>query len=348
MVALAKVQTILEVQREEKQRIRDMEREAERQAERKIELERLHALGREAELEKQKVEEQRRKSELILEQIKERETQKLIEEEEKIKERLWWQRKRDKEAEEEEKRLLEKQRAQKEHLDSILKANEMSQLRRSEQKTQEKEEDLQLLAYQRELAAKEREREDAEAREAARREHEISKLRASQERTKNKEAEIDALRAKRALEAAERAAREKERATKQAELKMNENLAHARRVQQAERQLAQLEQAREDKKEFDMLTETQAKMRAAETLKQQAEARRRSEHAKELQAQINLHAERKMQARQDFLEEGNLVRARLAAEQKRLEHVRKTKLDNLLKSGVSEKHCLNLRKALQT
>ena len=348
LIALAKVQTILEVQREEKERLRDGAKRSERMLEERLEKERLRAIELEQESEQKKIDEQRRKSHLILEQIKERETMKIIEEEAKMKERLWLQRKREKELEEEQKKLEEKQRIQKEHFNEILNANEESIRRAAELKALAKAEDLKLLEYQRDLAAKERELEEREVREAAEREHEISKLRANQERSKNKEAELDALRAKRSLEAAERAALEKERLAKEAQMEINASLAHARKVQQAEKQMALLEHAREERKEFDILAQTQARLQAAEILKQQEENRRRSEHANELQAQIRMHSERKNQARQDMLEEGNLIRARQEAERNRLNKVRQTKLENLLKSGVPEKHCLNLRKALKS
>ena len=347
MIALAKVQTILEVQRDEKKRILEEEKLAERKVEALMEKERVQALTDQEKIEKKRESEHRHRSLDVLQQIKEREKLRVLDEEVKIKERLWLQRKVEQERLAEERRLSSKLEAQKQLREEIIKANELATQQKSEAKARSKEEDLMYLEYQRLLAQKERERDEVEALEAANREQEITRLRASQEKANNKEAALDALRAKRALEAAERAAREKERRDKEIQAQINKSLSDARRVQQAEKQLMILEQARMEKKEFDTLNETQARLEAAAGLRQDHEKQKQLEYVKELRGQISAVREKRAQERQDFLEEGNLIRAKMHAEQRRLNEVRKSKLELLIRSGVPEKHCMNIRKALK-
>jgi hypothetical protein len=348
MIALAKVQTILDVQLAEKQRLKEAEALSRKQADEAMEQERLKALAQSEEAERKRSDEHRQKSQAIFEQMKEREKLKLLEEETKIKERLWMQKKIEQDRSAEQQRMIETSKEQRQHLDEILLANNDAINRKIEEKNRNREEDMRLLEYHKALEEKERAREEELLQEAAKREIEIAKLRSLQERAKNKEEELDALRAKRAMEAAERALREKEKKEAAALAEMNMNLAEARRIQHREKQKALIEQARAEKEEHDRLKDIQAEKEAAEKRRLERERQMRDRHACEIQSQIQSNRDRKLKYFEAVKEEGKAMRESVAAEQARLKEIRKAKLDLLLRSGVPEKHCLNLKKALQS
>jgi hypothetical protein len=107
-----------------------------------------------------------------------------------------------------------------------------------------------------------------------------------------------------------------------------------------------IEQARLDKKEYDRLVEAQEQLTRIEKQKEEENKIRQTQHADELRRQIEIKRELKEQQRYDSLMESNLMNATLNARKNRMEQVRKQKLDLLIKSGVPEKHCLNIRKTL--
>lgn len=344
MISFAKVQTILDIQKEEKMKMQEIANEAERSADQLMESERLRALALLEEREKHRMKEQRKGASVVVDQIRENEKKHLIEQENVAKERLHLLRKLEEEKKVDERRMEQLREQQKQELAAALASNEQVAAQRKQVQMANKIEDLKLLEYQRMLDMKQKEREEEQQAEAARREAEIAKLRSKQERAKDRASEIDALRAKRAIESAERAAREKDRKEQERISRMNASLAEARRVQQAERQLMLIQRAREEKQEFDRLVAVQNQQEIRELQRAQDEQSRCAAHAAELKQQIEAAREKNLQVRQDFLEEGNMLRAQLAAEQDRLKLIKTQKLDLLVKAGVPEKHCMNLKK----
>jgi hypothetical protein len=159
---------------------------------------------------------------------------------------------------------------------------------------------------------------------------------------KDRSEEVDALRAKRAIESAERAAREKERIEQERLEKINNSLAEARRIQQAERQLALIEQARIEKEEFDRMIVTQKDHENFEKAKFNREMIRAEMHARELRDQIKAVKEKQKQSRVDEREEGRIVKSQLRIASERLARLKNEKIHLLEKSGVPKKHCINL------
>ena len=345
MISFAKVQTILDLQKDEKALIRKQLEDQDRQMDAMMESERVKALSIYEQREEQRLKELRSGSLVVIDQIKDGEKRRLREEEQRAKERLFALRQIEEDQRHQESLLEEKRLAQQRMLAQVLEVNAAVTQQKEAAMMRDKVEELKLLEYQRQRDMKERQREESLAAEAAKREAEITKLRSMQERSKDKAVEIDALRAKRAIEAAERAARDKDRMEAARLERINASLAEARKVQRAEKQLMLIQQAREEKVEFDRLVSVQIAQEEDERARAEAERDRLDRHAKELRNQIEAAHEKKAQERRDCLEEGSLVRAQLEAERKRLEAIRVSKLDLLRKAGVPEKHCTTFKKS---
>ena len=346
MIAFAKVQTILDLQKDEKREIHRQHEEEDKKITALMESERLKALSQMDDRDKVRQDEQRKRALIILDQIKERESRKLLAEEIRGKERLHILAQISEEQVRQEKLALAKREAQRVLYEEVLEFNEAAIREKEAAFLKQRAEDEKIIDYQRQRDLKEREREESAALEAQTREAELAKLRSRQERVKDKALEMDALRAKRAMERAEREARQKEFTEKERVNAINESLAEARRIQQAEKQLLSIEEARLDKQEFQSMNTVLAKLMETEKRRSEVRKQKQEEHALELKRQMEAKLEKKMQERKDYLEEGNMVREQLHAEAVRLNEVRKQKLALILKSGVPERHCIAFKKTV--
>jgi hypothetical protein len=107
-------------------------------------------------------------------------------------------------------------------------ANAQALLQKEKRIREEKTQEEEIIAYQ-----KDRDRKESEAQVEAQKirdekEREIQRLRELQEKAADRQAEIDALRAKRAFEEGERQARERERLEHQKRLRIMADLEQAR------------------------------------------------------------------------------------------------------------------------
>jgi len=80
----------------------------------------------------------------------------------------------------------------------------------------------------------------------------------------------------------------------------------------------------------------------AERSRQSEEKQMLKQHANELRSQIQSREEKALQERRDFLEEGNMVRATIGSERRKLEKIKTRKIDELKKTGVPEKYWAEL------
>merc|ERR1719387_1027543 len=305
-----------------------------------MEIERLKGLKMYEEREKCRVEDQRRGAQVIIEQIKDRQAQRMREEEQRDQERAFILRQIDALKQEEVEQQKAKKIAAGRLMDEVNSANSAAMKIKEEKMLAEKLEDQKILEYQRSKELRERELEEEKAAVAAEKEKETAKLRAMQEKAQDKAAEMDALRAKRAVEAAERVAREEEEARRLEAI--NKELAIARQQQQAEKERRLAEQAKFERDEFERIIEVQMQQEDAERTRQADEEKQRKVHTEELRSQIAAREERSLQDRRNFLEEGNVVRAQISSERRKLERIKGRKIGDLTKAGVPEKYCAEL------
>merc|ERR1719214_32162 len=212
MMLYSKVVTIRDAQIQEKRYVQQEKEEEERLLDMMMEIERLKALKMYEEREKKRVTDQRRGAQVIIEQIKDRQAQRMKEEEHRDQERSFILKQIDALKEEEVEQGKAKRFAAKRLMDEVNEANAAATKIKEERLLAERLEDQKILEYERAKEQRERERDAELEKLAAEKEAETTRLRAQQEKMQDKAAEMDALRAKRAMEAAEREAREKEEA----------------------------------------------------------------------------------------------------------------------------------------
>jgi len=342
MMLYSKIVTIRDAQIQEKRYVQQEKEEEERELDMMMEIERLKGLKMYEEREKARVEDQRRGAQVIIEQIKDRQAGRMREEEQRDQERAFILRQIEALKQEEVEQQKAKKVAANRLMAEVNTANSAAMKIKEEKMLAEKLEDQKILEYQRSKEVRERELEEEKALLAAEKEKETAKLRAMQEKAQDKAAEMDALRAKRAVEAAERVAREKERQEKLRQEAINQELMVARKQQQAEKERRLAEQAKFERDEFERIIEVQMQQEDAEKQRQSEEKGMRKAHVEELRSQIAAREEKALQERRDFLEEGNVIRAQIGSERKKLEKIKSRKIEELKKAGVPEKYWAEL------
>jgi len=307
-----------------------------------MEIERLKALQMYEEREKSRLEDQRRGAVVIIEQIKDRQSQRMREEESRDQERAFILKQIESLKAEEVEQSKQKKMAAGRLMAEVNVANTAAMKIKEEKMLAEKLEEQKIIEYQENKEMREREMDAEKERMAAEKEAESARMRAKQEKAADKASEMDALRAKRAMEAAERGARSKEAAECARLEAINDELNLARKQQQAEKERRLSEQAKFERDEFERIIEVQMQQEEAERQRQSEEKQMLTQHAKELRNQINSREEKALQERRDFLEEGNIVRATIGSERRKLEKIKGRKIDELKKTGVPEKYWAEL------
>merc|ERR1711871_1831957 len=344
MMLYSKVVTIRDAQIQEKRSVQAEKEEEERQLDMMIEIERLKALQMYEEREKSRLEDQRRGAGVIIEQIKDRQAQRMREEESRDQERAFILKQIESLKAEEVEQQKQKKMAVARLMTEVNAANTAAMKIKEEKMLAEKLEEQKIMEYNENKELRERELEAEKAREAAEKELQTAKLRAQQEKAQDKASEMDALRAKRAMEAAERAARNKENAEAARVAAINAELDAARKQQQAEKERRLGEQAKFERDEFERIIEVQMQQEEAERQRQHEEKQMLVQHSTELRNQIAAREEKALQERRDFLEEGNIVRATIGSERRKLEKIKARKIDELKKTGVPDKYWAELSK----
>jgi len=344
MMLYSKIVTIRDAQIQEKRSVQAEREEEERQLDMMMEIERLKALQMYEEREKSRLEDQRRGASVIIEQIKDRQSQRMREEESRDQERAFILKQIDSLKAEEVEQQKGKKVAAARLMVEVNAANTAAMSIKEEKMLALKLEEQKIIEYRENKERKERELEAEKERLAAEKELETAKLRARQEKAQDKASEMDALRAKRAMESAERMAREKERQEAARLEAINVELNFARKQQQAEKERRLGEQAKFERDEFERIIEVQMQQEEAERQRQGEELQHKKHHALELRSQIDSREEKALQERRDFLEEGNIVRASIGSERRKLEKIKNRKIDELKKTGVPDKYWSELAK----
>ena len=344
LIAFAKVQTIRDIQIEEKRLIEKEALEDAQRVDAMMEAERVSVLAAGAAAEKQRLLDQRKGAEILRMQIVAREKEKQAELALVAKERLHMLSQIEKDARLSEQQQVEKKMVQARLMEEIANINAKTTEAKEREILMDKLEDCKLLEYQRiqDLKAKTR-LEDAKNL-AEKREMELSILRARQEKNLDKTEQIDALRAKRAIEAAERLAREKELADRARVSAIQAELTHARQVQQAERRLKLVEQVLINKAEFDAMIDYQLQQETSEKFATKNRQNQVLKYTQSIRFQIEESHDRTVQQREALLQEGDNLRRNLHNEKIRLNEIKIRKIDQVTKAGVDEKHTLRLLK----
>lgn len=307
-----------------------------------MEIERLKSLQHTEVVEKKRKDSQKQGSLVIVEQIKERELERIKQQELLEREKHMMIEQINKLKAEEELQIQKERENAKKLLDEVEKSNRDALLKKKEKLAEERRLDNEIIEYNLAKARLEEEREIEKKKLQEEKEKEVQKLRDLQERAADRQSEIDALRAKRAFEEQERRHRENVRKEKEKQVRIMQEMEEARQTQFRERELLLAQQARQERDEFARIINSQ-KMEA-EKDRQIAEEKKNilKGHSQQLRTQIIQNEECTKQERLDYLEEGRKVRQNLENERKRLEEIKYSKLNELKTLGIANKYQADL------
>jgi len=338
MVLYSKVVTVRDAQLQEKRFIQSERAHEEKQLDQMMELERLKALKMYEERNQKRAVDQLRGAAIIVDQIKDRQVQRMQEEERRDQESKFILRQIEAIKDEEVEQQKQKVVASKKLMEEVAAVNATSMKIKDSKLISDKIEDQRVIQYQKDKDLRERKVEQEKQAEKAAKEAEVERLRGQQQKAADKKGEMDALRAKRANESAERAARDKEHLEKKRCEARNADMVEARNRQQQEKVRRLAEQAQFEREEFERIIEVQMQQEDIERRKTEEEKRVRLAHCEELKDQIMAREEKSLQERRNILEEGNGYRASMVEDHRKLEKIKEKKIKLLQKVGVPEKY----------
>jgi len=307
-----------------------------------MEIERLKSIQHTEEVDQRRKDAQKQGSLIIIEQIKERELERIKQQELLEKEKHQMVVQIDKLKVEEDVQVQKDRVNARKLLDEVEDSNRDALSKKKEKIVEERMLDNEIIEYNLAKTRLEEEREYEKKKLQEEKEKEVQKLRDLQERAADRQSEIDALRAKRAFEQQERRHRETVRQEKEHQVKVMTEMEEARQTQFRERECLLAEQARQERDEFTRIITSQ---------KEDAEKDRQIDdekknilkgHSQQLRSQITQNEELTKQDRLDYLEEGRKVRQNLESERKRLEEIKHSKLGELQTLGISNKYQADL------
>merc|ERR1711988_269847 len=337
---LSRADFLVDEQRDDVKRMNQFVRYAKCSTIRDAQLEEKKALQRQ--MGAQRSVDRKHRKDVIVEQIKARERERLLQQEILEQEREAMLRQLERLKEEDLLKAEMKKEAAKKLMEEVAASN-AQMIRMKELKRQkELEEEQRIAAYLEEKAAREQAHQDELDRIAAEKEAEVIKLRQMQEKASDKKSELDALRAKRAMEQYEREWRQKERAAIEKQ-KMQNKILHEARVQQKKEKERTLERvAKAEREEFDRIVCVQREAEAVEMEKEHQMKDARYKHRRDVQEQIQKNEGRRRQERLDYLEEGRKLRKEIEKEKCHLLNIKDRKIHELRNAGVPEKYLTEL------
>lgn len=210
MVHYAKCATVRDRQLAEMRELEKAKKDEDLKVDLMMEVERLKALQFHEDREKVHHEAQRQGALVIVDQIKDREQQRVREQELKNKEQMQMLKQIEELQQDEVKQQEKKRERAKQLMLEVEESNRQAITIKQEQGQKEKEIDSKIVDYNKRKAQREEEQQAELKRLHDEKEREIQRLREKQLRAINKQAEIDELKARRAFEQSERQTRDKE------------------------------------------------------------------------------------------------------------------------------------------
>ena len=342
MMQYAQTVTIRDQQLKEAREVRRIRQLEEKKVDMQMELDRIRGVKELNERERVRRQKHRDDCKHILVQIAERKKQRerdrelKRQEQEKIKQRA-------KELEEEEQIFLEMKRIEgKKLLADVLEANRLALEIKKQNKLREIEEEKKIHEYLEAKAAREQAHEEEKARIAAKKERECAMLRAQQKKIADNRAAIDQLRAKRDAEATERKARERELREAAERKRRQAELMEFNRLQALARKQTLANEEAVDRAEFERnnvhLTRELARFNADKKRRHDARIANRNQ----IQEQIVEREKKRRESLKRFIESGKEAVRDNEIHIKKLNRIKKEKVEELKRMGVPSKYCAEL------
>jgi len=334
----AKCHAIRDAQLMEKKEIQDELAEENKRLDEMMEIERLRALEQYEQRELDRQFKQVEGANIIKTQINDNEQRRILEDEKREQEKLAMLRYLEKLQREDITQLEKKKDSQKKIMADVAKANEEIRRQKDERQRQEKFQETKVMEYLKEKEARETAYQAELEKQRIEKEKEIARMRALQERAKDQQAEKDALRAKRIQEEVERDQRkkDKETAVKKAQTEAQLRRAREQQVQMQEHFLAI--EAQRERQEFERVLAVQQKGQIQEEVKDRNARSKRLHHAEEVRKQIKEKETDLIHNRQMFFEEGIKLDQEATERRRRLDEIKKKKLEELQGAGVPSKY----------
>jgi len=344
MMSYAKCVTIRDAQIGEKVEMEEELNGEEARLDAIMEIERVKAIQRAAEIEAAKAKTRRAGALVVVDQIKEREAQRELEMEQRDIEQQMMLKHIQKMEEDDHKALEQKVFKGRELLAQVLDSNQAQIEKKQEYKLLEAAEEEHRLQYLMEKEAKEAALRSESDRIKAEKEAETLRLRAAQEKMADTKAEEDALRAKRAQEASERDWRNKELSAARSAGEKQQAMKIARNVQMREKERKLAEQAQLEKLEFERICNVQAEADARDREEVETKVSKNIAHSNQLRGTIARNEVERKDQRKKFLSEGSHLVGRVGAEQAKVNAIKERKLAELESMGVPDKYTAELRR----
>lgn len=338
MCLYSKCVTIRDKQLDEQKRLEGEYRDEERRLDLMMEIERLKNLKHQDELERKRKDALKQGSLVIIDQIKERELERIREQEMREREKQLILEQIEQLRREEARELEEKRETAKRMMVEVEEANREAIKTKDKRRQEERDLELKIVEYNRLKAVREEEIEAEKKAAREEKEREVQRLRDLQERAQDRQAEIDALRAKRAFEESERQARDKEKKEQEKRVKIQKDMEAARQTQFEEKERRLGEQAKLERDEYMRIIRTQKEEQMREAQIDDEKKNILRQHADQLRSQITQNEEVKKQDRLDYLEEGRKLRQEINEEKSRINQIKDKKVKELETLGIPKKY----------
>ena len=340
----AKVASIRERQLKEHEMMEQMYKKKEEKLDTMMELERLKELKHQQSRENDRKKKQRDGCLIIIDQIKQKEYEKIKQREiiDKEKQIILRQLKElaDEDIRQNERKRISNEKTAKE----IVESNRINALNKQKKLLEEKEEDLKILKYNLEKAKKEEEELKERKRIQEEKEREVQKLREKQEKAQDKQAELDALRAKRAFEQSEREARIKEQNELLLKKKKIEELIESNKRQKLYKQQQLAEEAKKEQEEYQRMVKQYLEDNEKERRMEEDKKKKLYENTQDLKKLIKIKEEKDRLHSKEKLEDGRKMRQKEDDWRQRMEKIKKQKIQDLKNLGVQQKYIADLER----
>ena len=338
----AKVATIRERQLKEHEMMDDLYKKKEKKLDEMMELERLKELRQQQNREDNRKQLQRDGCMIIIDQIKQKEYERIKQKDIIERERQMIQR-QIREMHLEDIRQAEKKRMTNEKAaKEIVESNRINALNKQKKILEEKEEDLRILKYNLEKARKEEEEIKEKKRLRDEKEREIQKLREKQEKANDKLAEMAAIQAKRAYEQNEREIKLKEKNEQLIRQKKIEELKEINERQRKDKKRQLMEIAKKEKEEHDRIIEKNMEDIEKDRRMEEIKKKKIYENKYDLIKLIKMKEEKEKMKNKELQEEGRKEKQMRDDWKLRMENIKQQKIQELKNLGIKRKYIVDL------
>ena len=338
----AKVATIRERQLKEHEMMDDLYKKKEKKLDEMMELERLKELKQQQNRENHRKQLQRDGCMIIIDQIKQKEYERIKQRDIIEKERQMILRQVKEMQLEDIRQAEQKKLANEKAAKEIVESNRINALNKQKKILEEKEEDLRMLKYNMEKAKKEEDELREKKRIRDEKERETQRLREKQEKANDKLAEMAAIKAKRAYDQSEREIKLKEKNEQIIRQKKIEELKEINEKLRNDKKRQLMEIAKQEKEEQRRIIETNMEEIEKDRRREENKKKKVYENKNDLLKLIKIKEEKEKIKIKEIQEEGRKEKQIRDDWKLRMENIKKQKLQELKNLGIKRKYIADL------